>query len=95
MNETAMVQPAPGKQGTWLAKAGSVFLLTVVTAWAYQSLGPWLQERYSAADSFYGHGWLVPLVSLFLLWRESDPEAETSRQQVPPPCGIVWPTCPL
>ncbi len=29
----------------------------------------WMGERFSAHDSFYSHGWLVPLASTWLIWQ--------------------------
>jgi exosortase len=32
----------------------------------------WMAERFDAADSFYSHGWLIPLASAWLVWRKKD-----------------------
>jgi len=29
----------------------------------------WLAERFDAHDSFYSHGWLIPLASAWLIWQ--------------------------
>jgi exosortase len=29
----------------------------------------WMAERFNAPDSFYSHGWLVPLASAWLVWQ--------------------------
>ena len=29
----------------------------------------WMAERFNAADSFYSHGWLVPVASAWLVWQ--------------------------
>lgn len=30
----------------------------------------WMAERFDAGDSFYSHGWLVPIASLWLVWQK-------------------------
>jgi len=32
----------------------------------------WMAERFDAPDSFYSHGWLVPLASGWLIWQRRD-----------------------
>lgn len=46
--------------GLWIA---TVLLL------AHRSTFEWMWGRFEAPDSYYSHGILIPLVSLFLLWR--------------------------
>ena len=29
----------------------------------------WMAERFRAADSFYSHGWLIPIASAWLSWQ--------------------------
>ena len=29
----------------------------------------WMAERFDASDSFYSHGWLIPLASAWLIWQ--------------------------
>ncbi len=40
--------------------------------YAYQDTFLWLYERYTNPDSHYSHGFLVPLVSGWLIWRKRD-----------------------
>ncbi len=52
----------------------SVFLVVgvlalVAIAWLYRSTAVWMTDRWFAPDSYYNHGWLVPLVALFLAHR--------------------------
>lgn len=49
----------------WLLAAG---ILGAVYA-AYLPTFRWMLERFEGADSYYGHGYLIPLVSIFLLYR--------------------------
>ena len=48
MSGAANAMPAPAPRQPIFSVLGCVTLLSVVTAWAYQNLGPWLSERYSA-----------------------------------------------
>ena len=32
----------------------------------------WMTERFDASDSFYSHGWLVPLASAWLMWQRRE-----------------------
>lgn len=34
--------------------------------------GQWMAERFDAQDSFYSHGWLVPLASAWLIWQRRE-----------------------
>jgi exosortase len=38
-------------------------------AYAYQPTLVWLYERFMAPDTYYSHGFLVPLVTLVMVWR--------------------------
>ena len=40
----------------------------------------WMAERFDASDSFYSHGWLIPLASAWLIWQCRDtPDLLTPR----------------
>jgi len=39
----------------------------------------WMAERFDAADSFYSHGWLIPLASGWLSWRQREDLARLPR----------------
>ena len=43
-------------------------LLAVV--FIYKTTLIWLYERYVAVDSYYSHGFLIPFVTLFLIWHK-------------------------
>lgn len=45
-----------------------LFLLGLLLAWIYAPAVWWMVDRWWAKDSYYGHGPLIPLVSLALLW---------------------------
>jgi exosortase A len=40
--------------------------------YAYRDTFLWLYERYTNPDSHYSHGFLIPLVSGWLIWRKRD-----------------------
>lgn len=47
-------------------KALLVIMLIVIIFWpAFQ----WMVDRWRAPDSYYSHGFLIPFVSLYVLWR--------------------------
>jgi exosortase len=39
----------------------------------------WMWDRWFAVDSYYGHGILVPIVSLFLIWKKKE-----ALKRIPP-----------
>ncbi len=39
-------------------------------AWVYAPTFEWMVDRWSVRDSYYGHGFLIPLVSLFWIWQK-------------------------
>lgn len=41
----------------------------------------WLWDRWFARDSYYSHGILVPIVSLFLIWQKKDELKKTSFEE--------------
>jgi len=47
----------------------------------------WLMDRWSAHDSYYSHGFLVPLVSLYVLWIK---RAKLSKMRLKPAAWGVW-----
>ncbi len=44
----------------------------------------WMAQRFEAHDSFYSHGWLIPVASGWLIWRSRVALAATKRQ------GSLW-----
>ena len=47
----------------------------------------WMMDRWSAHDSYYSHGFLVPLVSLYILWIK---RAKLSKMKLKPATWGVW-----
>lgn len=50
------------------------FILTATALFvaAYHSTLIWMYERYISSDSYYSHGFLVPFVTAYLIWRKRD-----------------------
>ena len=48
----------------------SQFILIALFILAYIPIWEWMYERYVAADTYYSHGFLIPPISLFLLYRK-------------------------
>jgi exosortase A len=46
---------------------GSVLLLALGAT--YFPTIQWMYERYVAPDSYYSHGFIIPLISIFLIWK--------------------------
>jgi exosortase len=46
-----------------------ISLISALVLIAYIPTFIWMYERWTAADSYYSHGLLVPLISLFIVWR--------------------------
>ena len=45
-------------------------LLTLLLIFAYFPTIVWMVDRWNAKESYYGHGFLIPFVSAYLLWRK-------------------------
>ena len=74
MRTSALPLPPPAHQGVrWLPFVGLFALLFWPT---FQ----WMAERFDAHDSFYSHGWLVPVASAWLIWQRRDSLAGIPRR---------------
>ncbi len=47
-------------------------LITIIIAVIYRSTFIWLFERFSEPDSYYSHGFLIPLVTGILIWQKKE-----------------------
>lgn len=56
------------KQKT-IIKFGSCLTLLLIT---YIPMFKWMVERWMAAESYYGHGFLIPIVSLYIVWQRKE-----------------------
>ena len=48
------------------------FLSLACFIYAYYETFQWLYERYTNPDSHYSHGFLIPLISGYLIWRKKE-----------------------
>ncbi|GMW01287.1 MAG: hypothetical protein AMXMBFR84_24240 [Candidatus Hydrogenedentota bacterium] len=69
----------------YLILSAALFLLLVVLYWnAAQSL----YVNWKLVDSYYSHGFFVPIISFFFVWRER--KKISAIPSTPSPSGIVW-----
>lgn len=47
-------------------------LILLLMFYIYHPTFTWLYDRFSAPDSYYSHGFLIPFVSIFLIWLRRD-----------------------
>ena len=60
--------------------------LAVLTIIAYIPTFIWMFNRWNSKDSYYSHGFLVPFVSIFLVWLMKERLAETKIE----PSNLGW-----
>ncbi|MBI4436475.1 MAG: exosortase/archaeosortase family protein [Candidatus Omnitrophica bacterium] len=48
----------------------SLGVMSLLLTFAYFPTIVWMVDRWSAKDSYFGHGFLIPFVSLYLVWRK-------------------------
>ncbi len=67
-----------------VVKIGAITLLFVIAYWPAFVI---LNAKYSAIDSYYSHGYLIPFVSAFIIWHKRD----KLRNMVVVPCRAgLW-----
>ncbi len=57
------------RKAATVARLGAIGILLVVT---YLPVFADLHAKYAAIDSYYSHGYLVPLCSAYIIWRKRD-----------------------
>lgn len=59
-------------------------ILCVLIFFCYSDVLEWMYYRYMSPDSYYSHGFLIPFVSLFLIWQDRDrlQEVENNHSQL-------------
>jgi EpsI family protein len=68
----------------------SVILLALVAAMFWWT-GGWMISRFESAGGYYSHGWLVPFVVGFLLWRKREALAACPRRAYLPGLFLLVP----
>src|SRR3989338_10448123 len=58
-------------------------IAAVVLILAYAPVLQWMWDRWFARDSYYSHGILVPLVTIFLIWQKRDELKAIKREESP------------
>ena len=61
-------------------------ILELLLIFAYFPTIVWMIDRWIAPDSYYGHGFLIPVISLVLVWRKRKELA--SIETAPSPLGL-------
>lgn len=61
-------------------------VLSVLTLIAYIPTFEWMIDRWSVKDTYYSHGFLVPLISIFIAWLKRDKLAKLKVT----PSGAGW-----
>ncbi len=72
MTKTSAAQRSP-----WFSLLLPGALSLGIMAWLYTPTFEWMVDRWSVRDSYYGHGFLIPLVSLFWIWQKRKDLAAT------------------
>jgi exosortase len=49
-----------------------ITVISVLFFFVYKETLFWMYERYTSADSYYSHGFLVPFISIFFIYRQKD-----------------------
>ena len=62
--------------------------ITILLGVVYSSAFVWMYERWSARDTYYSHGFLVPFISIFLVWQMRKSLAKIIAK--PHPYGWIW-----
>lgn len=58
---------------------GTIGIIALL-AYAYYPTIVWMVDRWAAKDSYYGHGFLIPLVSLFWIYKKRDAILKAPKQ---------------
>lgn len=63
-----------------------LIMLSVLTLVAYIPTFLWMVDRWSVKDTYYSHGFLVPFISVFLVWTKRDALFKLKLN----PSGLGW-----
>jgi len=56
-------------------------IIVLVAAFAYKTTLIWMYDRFMGADSYYSHGFLVPIISLYLVYLHKENLAKKDPQK--------------
>ncbi len=54
--------------------------VAILLAFTYKVTFLWMYERYTGADSYYSHGFLVPFISLYFIYQQKDQLNQTEQK---------------
>ncbi len=57
-----------------------LIIIAILIAVTYKVTFLWMYGRYMSADSYYSHGFLVPFVSLFVIYQQKDRLSQTEQK---------------
>ncbi|MFN3467575.1 MAG: exosortase/archaeosortase family protein [Candidatus Brocadiales bacterium] len=60
----------PRGKGTFLINYWPALIITALLAYTYLDTFHWMTGRWLAADSYYSHGFVVPFISAYLVWKK-------------------------
>jgi exosortase len=63
-----------------------LIILGVVTLIAYIPTFIWMVDRWTTAETYYSHGFLIPLISSFIVWRKREDLSKLTGE----PSGWGW-----
>ncbi|MFA5118268.1 MAG: exosortase/archaeosortase family protein [Candidatus Omnitrophota bacterium] len=63
-----------------------LIILAVVTLVAYIPTFIWMVERWIAAETYYSHGFLIPFISIFIVWNKRKELVSLPRM----PLSLGW-----
>ncbi|MEX2222890.1 MAG: exosortase/archaeosortase family protein [Candidatus Rokuibacteriota bacterium] len=69
------------------ANAVKILAIGVLLVVTYLPALGWLHEKYSEPDSYYSHGYLIPLVSAYVVWHK---RRRLAGLTVTPSSGGLW-----
>jgi exosortase A len=55
-------------------------VVAILVAFTYKATFLWMYERYTGADSYYSHGFLVPFISLYFIYQQKDQLSQTEQK---------------
>lgn len=68
------------KEKLTIRTAMAIFFPAVLVSSVYKDTFIWLSERFSAADTYYSHGFLIPFVTAFLIWLKREEMYEFGKK---------------